>query len=638
MSEALEALAETAGLVWRFHDGAGQWREAPDDSIRAVLAALGLAAETEGDAADTLRSLSEARQRRILPEWMVVRADDAPALEMATHGAVEWRLECADGSLREGRAEGRLEPGHLPLGRHRLFLGDNVTTLLAAPDRLPEAPRGWGVTLPLYGLRPEAGGGLGTYRDLGRAAGALGGMGAGFLGINPVHAGFPNDPLNYSPYAPSSRRHLNVMHIETGQEGASDESELIEYPEAFARRGKALNDAYALYRAGLGDPAFDAWRSGRGEELERFAIHQALSDVHGAYWTDWPQEYRDRDAAAVREFAAANDDRVSFHAWLQWRAETQLADAQREAHGAGMHYGLYLDLAVGAHPSGAETWADPEHFARGVSLGAPPDAFSADGQVWGVAPLSPLALAQSGFAVLADTLREQFRFSGLLRIDHILGFDRAFWCPEGLPGLYVMMPKRAMLAVARIEAARAGASIVGEDLGNIPDGLRADLDASGILGCRVAVFEREWQGDRGFRNSSTYDPQTLASFASHDLPTWRGWRKGLDIDWRARIGHMDGEAAQRERHARHDDVEAFGRTIENHEGCVDALHAFLGRSASRLVALQAEDILGLEEQANLPGTVFEHPNWRRRLPVPASAFSSDDRFARAADIMRQSGR
>jgi 4-alpha-glucanotransferase len=240
--------------------------------------------------------------------------------------------------------------------------------------------------------------------------------------------------------------------------------------------------------------------------------------------------------------------------------------------------------------------------------------------------------------VLAETLREQFRFSGLLRIDHILGFDRAFWCPEGLPGLYVSMPKAAMLAVARIEAARAGAAIIGEDLGNIPDGLRADLDTSGILGCRVAIFERDWHGSRGFLPSSSYDAQTLASFASHDLPTWLGWRKGLDIAWRERLGHMEPGAAHFETEQRHGDVAAFDDMVGDHSGSPDAMHAFLADASSRLVALQVEDILGVEEQANLPGTVFEHPNWRRRLSVAASCFADDERFRRTADIMARSGR
>ncbi|GAB4363702.1 MAG: 4-alpha-glucanotransferase [Oricola sp.] len=638
MSDALEQLAAEAGLVWRYHDGAGQWREAPPESLRAVLAALGYDAGSEAAARDSARFLREARLRRRIPEWHVCTAGAHAHVPVFGVRGADWRLQCEDGSCREGRAGDAIALDPLPLGLHRLQVGDDTATLLVAPERLAEAPRGWGVMAPLYGLKPEAGGGLGTYADLARAASALGSLGASFLGINPVHAGFPEDPRNFSPYAPSSRRHLNVNHIAVEGDDASAEQPLIDYPEALAARRRALETAWQRFVSAGGDPAFESWRGQRGEGLARFAVHQALSEVHGAYWTGWPREYRDPKSPAVLEFAAARAGRVAFHAWLQWRAECELGAAQRAAHDAGMHHGLYLDLAVGTHPAGAETWADPAQFARGVSLGAPPDAFSADGQVWGVAPMSPRALAGSGFAVLAETLREQFRFSGLLRIDHILGFDRTFWCPEGMPGLYVTMPKAAMLAVARIEAARTGATIIGEDLGNIPDGLRADLHASGILGCRVAIFERDWHGDRGFLPSSSWDPQTLASFASHDLPTWRGWRAGRDIEWRERLGHLDAGAAAAEKAQRCRDVAAFSSLIGNGCETPDAMHAFLANSASRLVALQADDILGIDEQANLPGTVFEHPNWRRRLPVAGSAFGDDERFRRTARIMAMAGR
>ncbi|MFZ2100336.1 MAG: 4-alpha-glucanotransferase [Oricola sp.] len=631
----MDMLAHELGLVWRYHDGSGRWREAPRESLHAVLAVLGFGCADDGEAWERLNGLRAERAARRIAEWTVIAADRSSSLPLGGDGPADWRLHCENGDFLEGRSEWGIELPPLPAGRHRLHVGDSAATLLCAPERLAEAPRGWGVMAPLYGLRPESGGGLGSYEDLARAARALGNLGADFLGINPVHAGFPEDSLNYSPYAPSSRRHLNVNHIAAGEADPAPGCELIDYPAALAARRAALEAQFAKPAEATG---FETWRATRGEGLARFCIHQALSEVLGPYWTDWPDEFRDPKSDAVHRFAAANAVRVRFHAWLQWLAETQLGAAQNAAHDAGMHYGLYLDLAVGTHHAGAETWADPSLFARGVSLGAPPDAFSPEGQVWGVAPLSPRALAETGFAVLAETLREQFRFSGLLRIDHILGFDRAFWCPEGLPGIYVSMPKAAMLAVARIEAARAGAAIIGEDLGNIPEGLRADLDASGILGCRVAIFERDWHGDGNFIPSSTYEPQTLASFASHDLPTWRGWRRGLDISWRERLGHMDPGAAQHETGRRHGEVEAFDALVGDQNGSPDALYAFLANSASRLVALQVEDILGIEEQANLPGTVFEHPNWRRRLPVAASAFEKDDRFRRTAEIMSRSGR
>jgi 4-alpha-glucanotransferase len=299
-----------------------------------------------------------------------------------------------------------------------------------------------------------------------------------------------------------------------------------------------------------------------------------------------------------------------------------------------MAYGLYLDLAVGTHPHGAETWGEPHAFARRVSLGAPPDAFSAEGQRWGLAPLSPRGLEALHFRPLIETLRTQLRYARLLRIDHILGFDRAFWVPEGLPGTYVRMPRAAMLAVARIEAHRAGAVIVGEDLGNVPAGLHEGLAEAGLLGCRLAMFERGPDGR--FRHPEGWEERALASFTTHDLPTYEGWRLGRDIDWRVLVGDIGEDAAAAARTRRRAEVAAF----DGETGGVglDPMHAHLGRLASALVALPIEDILGLAEQPNLPGTIDQHPNWRRRLPVGPDELGEHPATRRAADIMARAGR
>ncbi len=336
----------------------------------------------------------------------------------------------------------------------------------------------------------------------------------------------------------------------------------------------------------------------------------------------------------------------------------QLADAARAGSAASMALGLYLDLAVGTHPSGAETWDGGDLFARGVSLGAPPDAFSAEGQRWGLAPFDPLSLARAGFRPLAETLRKQLQFAHALRIDHILGFDRTFWVPDepGLPGAYVAMPRDAMLAVVRIEAARAGAVIVGEDLGNIPEGLHEVLDASGVLSCRVVMFEQDVEDGGGFRAAPAYPQAALASFGTHDLPTYAGWRRGSEIALREALGDIDAARADAARTARLREIGALDAAMQGsaagpspgpvgagaapaapQEG-PDPLHAFLASTPSALVALQIEDVLGLVEQPNLPGTTTEHPNWRRRLPVAAGALATDPRVARAARLMSDAGR
>lgn len=619
-------LAAAAGLASCYTDGAGVRREAPEESVVAVLAALDLPAETEAEAEESLARLAA---RPALPPVIVATAG------VATPFAGDWTLLTEDGRTFAGR--GALPP--LPSGYHRLAAQGAEAALLAAPARLPLPERAWGVTLPLYGLWEGEPAGMGSYALLAAAAEALAAAGAAFVGVNPVHAGFPQAPEAFSPYAPSSRARLNVLHV---PKAAAARGPLVDYASEVPARLAALDAAWARFRAAGGDPAFDRFRAEGGAALETFAIHQALSELHGPFWTRWPEPFRDPASPAVAAFAAARPEAVARQAWRQWRAEAELAAAQARARAAGMRHGLYLDLAVGTHPEGAETWADRGLFAAGMSLGAPPDAFAPGGQSWGLAPMRPDRLLAAGMAPLAVILRAQLRFAGILRIDHILGFERSFWVPQGrwagLPGLYVAMPREAMLATLRIEAARAGAVIVGEDLGNVPPGLRARLAETGILGCRLAMFERDWAGDRAFLRAEAWPEAVLAAFSSHDLPTWRGWRRGRDIAWRRRLGALDAAAARAACAARRAEVAAFAAATGAEGPLAEPLHRFLASTPARLVAVQIEDMLGAEEQANLPGTVHEHPNWRRRVPLPVPAWRGSAEIARTGALMAAAGR
>lgn len=625
MTPDLEELCALAGVRSGYRDQMHTWRETSDETARAVLTAMGHAAGTDAEVAGSLAALKEEAAGRRLPPYIVAEAEAPFRLEAEV---AEWGIAFESGDVLAGA--GAVEVAALPLGIHRLRAGGDSCVLLAAPPSLPPPPRSWGVTLPLYGLRPAGHGGLGDFADLGTVAGALSGHGAGFAGINPIHAAFFPDAGEFSPYSPSHRRRFNAAFIPVAAEAEADGA-FIDYGRAYGARWAALRAEFA----GQGnDPGFDAFVAEGGADLRAFATHQALAEVHGPFWSDWPEEFRDRASPAVVRFARDNAEALRFHAWLQYRAEAALAEAARAA--SGMRFGLYLDIAVGTHPHGAETWLEPESFARGVSLGAPPDAFSKDGQVWGLAPLNPRGLIRSGFRPVAEMLRQQFRFARLVRIDHILGFDRAFWVPaeEGVPGTYVTMPKDALLAVARIEAARAGGTIIGEDLGNIPEGLQEDLDASGLLGCRVVMFELDFHGRA--RAAHEYPEGVLASFGTHDLPTYRGWREGRDIDARAAIGSITGEVEEAARGLRWEGVGRLDHMVGGAD--TEALERFLGSVNSRLVALQIEDILDIKEQPNLPGTVNEYPNWRRRLPLAPADWAGDGRIARAARIMREAGR
>lgn len=606
-------LAELAGIVPRYRDLTGRVHVTSSETRAALLAAMGLDGATPHDI---------ERPPGSLPEWLVL----APGAPARLPLPAVWRIELEDGGALSGRGEA-LPP--LPAGIHVLHAGGQETTLLVAPPRAPAPPRAWGMTLPIWGLTGPDGPGLGDFAALGRAAAVLAGQGAAFLGINPVHAGFPTDPALHSPYSPSHRRRLNILHVPTPEHPGVATGRLVDYAAEIPAKRAALRRAHAAFRAGGDRAAFAAWRAAQGPALERFIHHQALSERFGPYWTDWPAAARDPATAPP-----APDDETDFHAWAQWRAETALAAAQAGAKAAGMAIGLYLDLAVGTHPAGAETWAERDVFAGGVSLGAPPDAFSPSGQTWCLAPFNPRALVARHFRPLAETLRAQLRFAGLVRIDHILGFDRAFWVPQdGTPGAYVAMPRAAMLAVLRIEAARAGAAVVGEDLGNVPAGLREALAESGILGCRILQFEER---RARFADPRDWPPLSLAAFGTHDLPGFEGWRRGADIALRRSLGHLGPARARAARAARVRRVRALAAAAGG--DTVDDMHRLLARAGSLLVALQAGDVLGQCAQDNLPGTVDEYPNWRHRLPVSADGLGTDARVARAARIMQQERR
>lgn len=611
MTDARLQLATRMGVLPGFHDLGGAWRETSVDSAVALLAAMGLAVPSEPEAQAALDAHADQ-----LPLDVICEAGRSPDLAPAA-----WHLTLEDGSQHEG--SGALPA--LPLGIHRLQGDGRDYTLLAAPPRLPEPARCWGLIAPLYGITTT---GIGSYDDLGILAKGMAGQGAAFLGINPVHAGFPTVPGLFSPYTPSHRRRLSVLHLAAGQ---GTPGPLVDYARDIPARMAALR---AQYDAATPDPLFDHFVTAEGDSLQRFALHQALSDRFGAFWGDWPAIHASPDTPASVAARGELAGEMRFHAWLQWRAETALANASAQARDAGMAHGLYLDLAVGTHPFGAETWEDRASFAFGASLGAPPDAFSADGQNWGLAPFSPVGLRAQAYAALAETLRRQLAYAGALRIDHILGFERAYWVPDAAPGAYVAMPRDAMLAVVRIEAARAGnAVVVGEDLGNIPEGLRAALAGSGVLGCRVAMFEREGWHPPHFRPAEHYDRDAIASFSTHDLPTWRGWRQGSDIAARAGLSGTDPAPQLAERA---EEVAALDRLLP--DPGMDALHGFLARTPSRLVAVQAEVLLDLAAQPNLPGTTTQYPNWQLRLPVAAGDFAALPAVVRTASIMRDNER
>ena len=674
---ALRALAESVGILPRWRDLAGAEQATGPDTQRALLAAMGIPSASEAEVRESLADHRARRAARRIPEEIVVTASTVARIPLES--IADWQLELEAGDTHEGRDEREIVLT-LPAGLHRLTVGDELCLVIAAPERAPAVDdvvgrgKAWGLSAALYGLRSTRNLGVGDYRDLAVAAEQVARLGADFIGINPVHArGAARD--GFSPYSPTCRTALEPGHIapdavpgfgrcaeirrllkaSAADLEAEKAGDLLDY-EAQERRQREILEA--LFRTTIeadGPAAADlaAWRHGPGRALEWFAVFEAIAGVHGPDWRAWPGRLRAAGSPEVRRLSLEHAKTVRYHAWLQRLAARQLAGAQAAARGAGMAFGLYLDLAVGVRPGGADTWAAPACFAEGVSLGAPPDAFSPDGQTWNLAPFHPAGLRAAGYEPFVRMLRAAMAHAGIVRIDHVLGLDRSFWVPEcGAPGGYVRCPLEPLLGLVRIEAARAGCMVVGEDLGSVPRGLRRRLADAGLLGCAVMQFETD---NCGFRPPRRYRPASIASVGTHDTPTLKGWWSGRDIDLRHRLGQSAEEDRTASLAARATARDDLGRLLveEGHApadldpgapppeaggATVAAVHALLAGAGSALLAVQLDDAMGVVEQQNLPGTIDEHPNWRRRYPVAVEALAGDPGLAAIARVVGSRGK
>ncbi len=607
----LDHRARAAGLSREWQDARGLQQRVSDEALSAILDRLDASASE-------IRFLSGEGDHPIsLPEgW---RAGSA-SLVLETGDQLSVFLEDGDGEVR------LIAPSRH--GYHRLEQDGRSVTVAIAPPRCPPPPIGrlWGSAVQIPSLR-EGGGAYGDFASLSRAAEAFGRAGAAALAISPVHALFPADAARFSPYAPSSRLFRNVWLAPAG-EAVTEQGALIDWAGAAPDRLRDLRVAYDALSSEQRS-VFMAWRAEQGERLQAHAVFDAL---HGylhvrdgaSGWPAWPAPFHDPAGEAVRAFSADHEDAIAFYAFAQWRAECGLRDAAETARGAGMPIGLVADLAIGVASDGADAWSRRGDLLTGLSIGAPPDPLGPNGQNWGITALSPFALQRQGFEPFIQTLRAIFAHAGGVRIDHALGLCRLWVIPEGAvadQGAYLAMPFDHMLRILKIEAHRAnqgrGAIVIGEDLGTIPPGFRDIMAAAGILGMRVLPFERDDHG--GFKPPETWDAEAIAMTATHDVATVAGWWKGRDLEWRARIADRpvnpeDAAWRDRERSSLWATLGDGAMPPDDPTPVVDAAIAAVARTPCPLAIVPIEDLLALDEQPNLPGTIDEHPNWRRRLP------------------------
>ncbi|GAB4382076.1 4-alpha-glucanotransferase [Albidovulum sp.] len=647
MTDWVRSLARHLGIASDYRGFGGERVTVSAETLHAVMAAMGHPVASQSEARDRLRELRAAAAAHPARPEVILRAGRRASL--AVTRPVDWTLE-AEGTgapLASGRAETAMRLPPLAMGVHRLVLRAGAqhwqTWVFARParavalsDRTGRA-RAWGVTTALYGLTDGGRVPIGDYARLGAYGAALARHGADFIGINPVHAmgrTRPDDVV--SPYSPSHRGFLNTWHAGTGEAAPAAAGELIDYGAALAANARALQAGFARFRALPAEAeerhAFAAFTAGAGPALDDFALFEVLADAHGPDWRSWPTAFRDRDTAALGAVRRDRREAIDFVKWAQWEADRQLAAAQERVRAAGMGVGLYLDLAVGPRPGGAESWAEGSALVTGATLGAPPDPLSPAGQSWGLAPLSPQASRAEGHAGFARLLRAVMRHAGMIRIDHVIGLMRAYWIPEGgREGTYVSYPLDALLAVVAIEGARSGTIVIGEDLGLVPEGLRETLDAHGIYGMEVLQFLRDPAG--GFADPATLRRRALCAFATHDTPTIAGYLAAEDARLQAGLGMLSAAGFERIRADRARAQAALGPGPAAEE-----IHRRLAAARSELVAVQLEDIAGRKEQQNLPGTVEGHPNWRRAAPFSIAQIESAPEFARLGREMARAGR
>ncbi|MFJ9814639.1 4-alpha-glucanotransferase [Streptomyces sp. NPDC101151] len=657
-----EELSRLAGL----HGVATSYSPAPDRTVAvsasAVVAALA-ALDVDAGTPDAVRTALAARERelreRLLPPTVVRWAgtEEPPAALAALPPGTRLCVETEQGEQRNG-IEG------LPAGVHRVgaTAPDGRTGhahLVVAPDRLPApATRTYGLLVQLYSLLSRRSWGMGDLGDLAQLAEWAGRTaGAGFVQVNPLHSAVPGAPTDPSPYRPSSRRfpdpvHLRIeqipefAHIEDPRDRARiralleraerlradvlDKGALIDRDAVWELKREALELVLRVPLEPQRRAAYDAFRAEEGQALQDHATWYALAETHGSDWPGWPEGLRDPRSAETARARAELACRVDFHSRLAWLTDGQLRAAQHAAREAGMPVGIVHDLAVGVHPGGADAWAQQDHFAAGMSVGAPPDAFNARGQDWGLPPWRPDRLAASGHAPYRHLLRALFRHAGALRIDHVMGLFRLWWVPRGCPpteGTYVRYDADAMLALLALEASRAGTVVIGEDLGTVEPGVRETLQRHGVLGTSVLWFERDWEGDGRPLPPERWRADCLATATTHDLPPTAARLAGEHVDLRDRLGLLTRSAAEEHAEAIADTAEwlallgslglldspAAGPPGSDEEAEIQGVYRFLLRTPARLLGVWLPDGVGDRRPQNLPGTWDQYPNWR--LPI-----------------------
>jgi len=624
----LLAQARIKGVQSEFVDALGKLRVTAPEALKSILDAL-----------------PEKRVYRFVSGPVVVRALGHPRTELVATGTppLQWKVVGNGNVIAQGETRELVIawPDGIPLGYHRLTLTDaggvsEEVPMIVAPERAfgGDFDRGWLLAVQLYSVRSDRNWGIGDFTDLAGLVRLAKQLGADGVGLNPLHVLFDDQPADCSPYSPNSRLFLNPLYIdvEAIPEFSADlipdaaataarlrQGDRVPYADMAALKWLALRaafDSFVRGASGVRRNQFDAFRADRAPLLSRFACFEVLRHRFNRPWWEWPSEWQQPDEAKLAGLRNGADKReVEFVEFVQWTADSQLHAAKELAHQLGMRVGLYLDVAVGVQSNGFDAWNEQTAISRHLAVGAPPDVLNTIGQDWGLAGFNAGGLEAQSFVPFADMLAASMRHAGAIRLDHVLGLKRLYLVPRGFKpdnGAYVQMPFEALLGAVVRESAAHKCIVIGEDLGTVPEGFRETMQDFGIWSYLVMMFERDEAGR--FRNVDHYRPNALVTLNTHDLCTYAGWRSFSDLKMKRSLGLDPGEDDQ----ARWDALGGLDAILRQNGINANDLYsvlAFLSRTPSRLLAVSMEDLLGVIDQPNIPGTIDEHPNWRQRLPV-----------------------
>jgi len=737
--QLVDELAKLFGIDPEYYDIFGQRHIPSAETKRAILRAMGVHTATHDQMTRELAAVQEATWRQPCEPVLVQRVgtDGTWSFRISGEGkednavSIEWSIRDEAGHyVLMGKAGPGLAPAeyillhdvyywkfdfplpaNLPVGYYDLTAAGTSSSshqvhgslrLIIVPPhcyrpaQVETDGRLWGVSLQLYALRSMQNWGVGDFTDLFQwTEWAATELGAGIIGLNPLHTLKNTRPYHISPYSPDSRFYLNALYVDVtqvpefqeskeaqgiaGQVGfrscleALNKSDTVDYERVAAVKRQVLNALFATFEqrhfrteadhlvpCTTRGEDFAQYLQREGHALEAFALFQALHEKFSResppqlIWQDWPEAYRHPSSIASQEFRAAHTRQIRFHQYVQWVAHQQLRRVYERTRELGMPIGLYHDLALGSDRGGSDAWIFQSVLALDADCGCPPDAFAPEGQNWGLPPVNPHALRRTGYRMFIDLLRKNLQYGGAIRLDHVMALFRLFWIPRGLPpsaGAYVQYPWEDLLGILALESVRHRAVIVGEDLGTVPDVVRDKLSAAGVLSYRVFYFER---GDDGeWKRPAVYPRQALAVVTTHDLPTLAGFWSGEDLRVRQRLGFYRDESAhrravdEREREKAGiarvlrregvwpsgvDETEALHQPLSSELMC--AIHLYVAQSPSSLMLVTVEDLVGDTAQVNLPGTLDSYPNWSHKTPLTLNEVKGNSNAKQLASALK----